>query len=647
MAVHDSLHLYISNDSLTFEPLYLDPAVSRETLSISRENGAISLNGPASNTLRQEEVIMVYGILGMIRLNAGEHVIVITNRTRVGRIFGHDVFKVAGHKIIPVPRSRLHLSDKQLRDDETYIALLEDMLKLDYLFFSYGYDLTNTLQRQTQSSATNSGKKLWEKADDRFFWNRYIQSRFIDITAAKEFDLGNFILPIICGFVEIRPTAFNGKPFTFNLISRRSRYRAGTRFNVRGVDAEGNAANYVETEQIVSVDDTNHKASFVQTRGSIPLYWQQIVNVKYTPKLHIEPHTTQGEVFRKHFMDQIRRYGNQIAVNLINKKGYELRLGDEFAKHISIMSDPRITYVHFDFHHECRKMRWDRISKLVEQIEGELNQQGYCHIDENGRLLRVQSSVVRTNCMDCLDRTNVVQSVLARRCLTQQLKDLNILGPQQRVEETGELELLFKHVWADNADAVSTQYSGTGALKTDFTRTGKRTRQGALQDGINSVVRYIKNNYLDGWRQDSFDLFLGVYEVNPHSESPFTAQQRNVTFYALPLGAIFSIFMILYLTLAGANSWSMYFFYLLFWMAVLMVSLRLIMQKGTEFVDKPRLAKRRIAVNGAPAYEYEAFAKARQSPASAFATPYAFGSSTATSFNTKEAIPLTQINKSD
>lgn len=56
-------------------------------------------------------------------------------------------------------------------------------------------------------------------------------------------------------------------------------------------------------------------------------------------------------------------------------------------------------------------------------------------------------------------------------------------------------------VWADNADIVSTQYSGTGALKTDFTRTGKRTRMGALKDGINSLTRYYKNNFADGFRQ--------------------------------------------------------------------------------------------------------------------------------------------------
>ena len=56
-------------------------------------------------------------------------------------------------------------------------------------------------------------------------------------------------------------------------------------------------------------------------------------------------------------------------------------------------------------------------------------------------------------------------------------------------------------VWSDHANFISIAYSGTGALKTDFTRTGKRTRKGLLEDGWNSVMRYIKNNFFDGARQ--------------------------------------------------------------------------------------------------------------------------------------------------
>ena len=61
--------------------------------------------------------------------------------------------------------------------------------------------------------------------------------------------------------------------------------------------------------------------------------------------------------------------------------------------------------------------------------------------------------------------------------------------------------LTRKLVWTDHADQISIAYSGTGALKTDFTRTGKRSRDGMMQDGYNSIMRYLKNNFFDGTRQ--------------------------------------------------------------------------------------------------------------------------------------------------
>lgn len=85
------------------------------------------------------------------------------------------------------------------------------------------------------------------------------------------------------------------------------------------------------------------------------------------------------------------------------------------------------------------------------------------------------------------------------RCFWRQ--KLGVLGEGQRIEDQQDFENLFKNIWADHADVISTQYSGTGALKTDFTRLGKRTKSGLLRDGVNSLVRYYKNNLADGFRQ--------------------------------------------------------------------------------------------------------------------------------------------------
>jgi len=83
------------------------------------------------------------------------------------------------------------------------------------------------------------------------------------------------------------------------------------------------------------------------------------------------------------------------------------------------------------------------------------------------------------------------------------LQKLGVLRAGQRVEDQLYFEPLFKSVWADNADVISIQYSGTGALKTDYTRTGKRTKWGLVRDGINSLTRFYKNNFTDGFRQVS------------------------------------------------------------------------------------------------------------------------------------------------
>lgn len=46
----------------------------------------------------------------------------------------------------------------------------------------------------------------------------------------------------------------------------------------------------------------------------------------------------------------------------------------------------------------------------------------YFLVDSAGKVVTNQEGVFRSNCMDCLDRTNVIQSLLARRSLQAQLQ---------------------------------------------------------------------------------------------------------------------------------------------------------------------------------------------------------------------------------
>lgn len=64
---------------------------------------------------------------------------------------------------------------------------------------------------------------------------------------------------------------------------------------------------------------------------------------------------------------------------------------------------------------------------------------------EGDRLAKEQTSVVRTNCMDCLDRTNVVQSMLAKHVITRQLIDCGVFKQSDRVDMFPEFEKMFRN----------------------------------------------------------------------------------------------------------------------------------------------------------------------------------------------------------
>lgn len=53
------------------------------------------------------------------------------------------------------------------------------------------------------------------------------------------------------------------------------------------------------------------------------------------------------------------------------------------------------------------------------------------------------------------------------------------------------------------------EYTGTGALKSNLTRTGKLTIGGMVGDGMKSVMRGYQNMFLDDFKQEIIDYFLG------------------------------------------------------------------------------------------------------------------------------------------
>ncbi|XP_020912675.1 phosphatidylinositide phosphatase SAC2 [Exaiptasia diaphana] len=297
--------------------------------------------------------------------------------------------------------------------------------------------------------------------------------------------------------------------FELILISRRCIHRAGTRYKRRGVDEDGEVANFVETEQIIRTEI--HSVSFLQVRGSVPIYWSQ-PGFKYRPP----PRLDRGEedtllAFMSHFAHQLKYYGGVVIINLLDQTGREKIIGDAFMDNILTFNNPLLTYVTYDFHEYCRGMKFENVAVLVDSIIDIIKDMRYCWTDSKG-IICEQRSVFRVNCMDCLDRTNVVQAALARHVMEVQLRKLGKLLPDQNLPS--DIRTSFQEMWANNGDAISRQYAGTAAMKGDFTRTGERRFAGVMKDGYNSANRYYLNRFKAVYRQTVIDAMLG----NPLTE---------------------------------------------------------------------------------------------------------------------------------
>ncbi|XP_073816731.1 phosphatidylinositide phosphatase spermathreecae isoform X1 [Musca autumnalis] len=363
----------------------------------------------------------------------------------------------------------------------------------DSFYFCFEHDITNNLQRHLPTGSTDQ-----QTPDERFFWNMHM------LDAIMKLNDKTWILPIIQGFVQVETCVIGNECFNLALVSRRSRHRAGTRYKRRGVDETGNCANYVETEQILTF--RHHQLAFTQVRGSVPIYWSQ-PGYKYRPPPRLDrgEQETQ-EAFEMHFNKELDIYDGVCIVNLVEQSGKEKLIGDAYAKHVLKYNNDRIVYITFDFHDYCRGMHFENVSALVEALAPEAGAMGFHWRDQRGVICN-QKSVFRVNCMDCLDRTNVVQTALGKAVLESQLVKLGMAPPYTPIPEA--LKSPFMVLWANNGDIISRQYAGTNALKGDYTRTGERKISGMMKDGMNSANRFFIQNFADTFRQCIIDLMQG------------------------------------------------------------------------------------------------------------------------------------------
>ena len=493
---------------------------TKKYYSINRSNGEVKLIQiePSSYQNKTE----AYGIYGIIELEGSSYLAVITKGTFLDYFFQNPIIRIDALDYIPLCRRQMN--DKMYKSNIEYLKMIESVLNMKCLYFSQFYNLTCRIQILFKLMGNNSEYDISKISDNRFFFNKKL------IIPFEKSNFKDLINPVICGSISVRTMFISSKQsFQYLLISRKDVRRLGRRFLSRGIDLEGNVANFTETEQIlIHHDESNTKfASYIILRGSVPVIFSQAPTLKYTPSISIKERRENQTPANIHLDELDRFYGKITIINLLNKKGSEERLGNAYEDVVSSKTN-KPKFIWFDFHKECGTSKWNNLSLLLNLIKEDIDTFDFfmANIEMPGskmnlgifkqndliKTMCIQSGAFRVNCLDSLDRTNVVQSEIARTILFKKLFKINII-PKINVVAFEPFphtsEEAFRTVWSDNGNNLSRIYSGTGAMKSDFTLTGKRTTYGIARDGILSVQRYFINNFTDGYYQDTLNLASG------------------------------------------------------------------------------------------------------------------------------------------
>ncbi|KAH9818668.1 SacI homology domain-containing protein [Melampsora americana] len=404
---------------------------------------------------------------------------------------------------------------------------------------------------------------------DKFFWNHYL--------LLSAFELNVF-----------------GRTVYVAVIARRSRHFAGARFLKRGVSEDGYVANEVEIEQIVCdalttalhIPDPEGRGdfharkpnprytSYVQLRGSIPLLWNQDTTLtKAKPPIEfsvIDPYFSGAA---RHFDDLFARYGPSVTVlNLIKEKERqprESKLLPEFRQCIEYLNQflteqDILHYLGFDMSAAQRSRQVDVISYLGGVAEEVIDRTKFFHSgpepssrmfqaeepiynddgepDESGETQPVvyragpalQCGVCRTNCIDCIDRTNAAQFVVGKAALAHQLHALGIIRSRVTPYDSDAVDILT-NMYHDLGDTIALQYGGSHLVNTlqTYRKTGNQYKSHA-RDTLEGLKRFYANSFADADKQAAINLFLGI-EAPAVSLTPIASTSSSSTLNLPPL----------------------------------------------------------------------------------------------------------------
>ena len=318
---------------------------------------------------------------------------------------------------------------------------------------------------------------------------------------------------------------------------------------------DGHAEAFYSLNRTTAPPSSPPPLGFVQVRGSIPTYWaQETSGMTPKPPILLNRVDPTYKATRMHFQDLMTRYGGPIVVlDLVKqseKREREVIVGNEYRHAIEYLNstievdEHKIRYCALDYSHVSKHRSFNVSKALDEAATWAVNMSGFFvsnpkkRITESGDIVDFgvknksgppsltyhlgvpiapmeQRGVLRTNCIDCLDRTNVAQFSASVCALGQQLLVMGVTGSPE-LEQGQAIVSVLMDMYSEIGDQIALQYGGSEAHK-KVAATGNNfssvqgPTMGKHKEFLTSIRRYYSNTFTDRLKQDAMNLFLGNF----------------------------------------------------------------------------------------------------------------------------------------
>ncbi|XP_061361812.1 phosphoinositide phosphatase SAC3-like [Gastrolobium bilobum] len=521
-------------------------------------------------------VTTCYGIVGFIKFLGPYYMLLITKRRKIGAICGHTVYAVSRSEMIPLPNTSVWTNIINSKNENRYKKLLCTVDLTKDFFFSYSYHIMRSLQRNLCDNETGhtlyETMFVWNEFLTRGIRN-HLQNNIWTVALVYGFFKQDTLMisgrEFILTLIARRSRHYAGTRYLRRGVNEKGRVAndveteqivfedvpEGLPIQISSIiqnrgsiplfwSQETSRLN-IKPDIILSRKDPNYQATRLHFENLVKRYGNPIIILNLIKTHEKKP---RESILCSEFAN---------AIDFINK---------------DLSEENRLRFLHWDLHKHFQSKATNVLLILRRVASNALTLTGffYCQVtpdlrpedymnwpptdnidkgsfsstrhvnDDNedfnnlegkpseGNIIAkennvvnekhsvkppmLQKGVLRTNCIDCLDRTNVAQYAYGLAALGHQLHAIGVIDrPIVELDDpvADDLMLFYERM----GDILAHQYGGSAAHNKIFSeRRGQWRAATQSQEFFRTLQRYYSNAYMDAEKQDAINVFLGHFQ---------------------------------------------------------------------------------------------------------------------------------------